>query len=38
MKKLVNLFMKDIIIAQTYIRLVNEDLRQIWLADMLAAE
>jgi hypothetical protein len=38
MKKLVNLFMKDIIIAQTYIRLVNEDLRQIWLADMAAAE
>jgi hypothetical protein len=38
MRKLVNLFMKDIVIVQTYIRLVNEDLRQIWLADMLAAE
>ena len=37
-RKVVNLFMKDVVIAQTYIRLVNEDLRQSWLTEILEVE
>ena len=37
-KKLILMFMKDVVIAQTYNRLINEDLRQSWIAEMLAAE
>ena len=37
-KKLVILFMKDAVIAQTYNRLVNEDLRRSWIAEMLETE
>ena len=35
-KKLVKMFMKNVIVAQTYNRLVNEDLRQSWVEEMLA--
>jgi hypothetical protein len=37
-KKLVILFMKDAVVAQTYSRLVNEDLRWSWIAEMLETE
>ena len=37
-RKVVNLFMKDVVVAQTYIRLVTEDLRQSWLMEILEAE
>jgi len=37
-RKLVMLFMNDVVIAQTYTRLVNEELRRSWIADMLERE